>query len=199
MKKNNSKGYFEIPIISGKFKGKKILIPNISTTRSTKSIIRESLFNTLQFDIVDKNFVEMFAGSGSVGIEALSRGAKNVYFIEQGKQAHDILKQNLKNIDSQNATAIQADSFEYFPKLHSNLQSQGVKTYFYFDPPFNTREGMDEIYENTISLIESIDPSICELTIIEHISSLSLPQSIATQNFIKKKKFGKTTLSYFKP
>jgi len=73
---------FRTQIIGGEFKGKFIEIPNISTTRSSKSILKESLFNTLQFDIIDKNFVEVFSGSGSIGLEALSRGAKKCYFIE---------------------------------------------------------------------------------------------------------------------
>jgi len=58
---------FTTRIIGGEFKGRLIEIPNISTTRSSKSILKESLFNTLQFEIIDKNFVEVFSGSGSIG------------------------------------------------------------------------------------------------------------------------------------
>ena len=190
---------FEVPILAGNLKGKKILIPNISTTRSSKSILRESLFNTLQFDIIDKNFVEVFAGSGSIGIEALSRGAKDAYFIEKGESAYEILQKNIQNLNISNAHTTKADSFKYFHTLHSKLLNDDTKTYFYFDPPFDIREGMEEIYNDTLSLICSIDPSICEMVIIEHKSSLELPKEINTLLQTKSKKFGKSTLTYYSP
>src|SRR5690554_5874058 len=90
---------FTTTINAGKHKGKKLEIPAIDTTRSSKSILRESLFNTLQFDIIDKNFVEVFGGSGSVGLEALSRGAGDAYFIEYNHTAYRILEKNARNID----------------------------------------------------------------------------------------------------
>ena len=64
-------------IISGKFKNKVLKLPSKTTTRSSKAIVLESFFNTIQFDIIDATFVEVFSGSGSIGLEALSRGAKN--------------------------------------------------------------------------------------------------------------------------
>jgi len=64
---------FTKKIVAGKFKNKVIKLPSKTTTRSSKSIVLESFFNTLQFDIIDANFVEVFSGSGSVGLEALSR------------------------------------------------------------------------------------------------------------------------------
>ena len=58
-------------IIAGKYKGKTLHLPSKATTRSSKSIVLESFFNTLQFDIVESVFVEVFSGSGSIGLEAL--------------------------------------------------------------------------------------------------------------------------------
>ena len=196
-KNNSALKCFEASIIAGSAKGKKILIPNISTTRSSKGILRESLFNTLQFDIIDKNFVEVFAGSGSVGLEALSRGAKRAFFIEQNRDVFDILKQNIKRVNADNATAILGDSFEEFDNVLNSITKLDEKTYFYFDPPFSIREGMDSIYDKTLSLIKSIDPNISEMIIIEHMSQLKLPKQIGEFKLTKKKKFGKSTLSYF--
>ena len=197
--KHKQQKCFEVSILAGSLKGKKILIPSIATTRSTKSIMRESLFNTLQFDIIDKNFVEVFAGSGSVGIEAISRGAKDVYFIEKGNSAYEILQKNISSINATNAHITKADSFIYFENLYSKLLNDGTKTYFYFDPPFDIREGMEEIYENTLELIKMIDANICEMAIVEHKSSLILPKEINTLHQIKSKKFGKSTLTYYAP
>ena len=181
-------------ICSGKYRGKKLLLPSLNSTRSTKSIVKESFFNTIQFEIVNSIFIEVFAGSGSVGLEALSRGAKKVYFIEKDTDAYKILLQNIKSIEDEKCVAVLADSFTEFPKL---LKKINKKAYFYFDPPFSIRDGMDEIYLKTYNLIENIPVEICELVSIEHISDITPPQNIADYKKIKSKKFGKTTISYY--
>lgn len=190
---------FKTHIIAGKYKGKPIEIPSIDTTRSSKSILRESLFNTLQFEVIDKNFFEVFAGSGSVGLEALSRGAKHAYFIEKNKIAFNTLQENVKNINKNDSTMLIGDSFEKFTIIYNMLKSDNTKTYFYFDPPFSIRENMDDIYKKTIDLISSINKDICELVIIEHMSDIELPETIGNVSLFKIKKFGKSTLSYYAP
>nr|MBL0721054.1 16S rRNA (guanine(966)-N(2))-methyltransferase RsmD [Sulfurovaceae bacterium] len=183
----------------GKYKGKTIEIPDIHTTRSSKSILKESLFNTLQFDIIDKNFVEVFAGSGSIGLEASSRGAGECYFIENNRKAYNILQSNIKKLQASNCNLFFGDSFEKFPFILDALRNSPQKTYFYFDPPFSTRDGMDEIYDNTIKLIENIDVNYCEMVIVEHMTNLDMPNKIADLKLIKRKKFGRSTISYFRP
>ena len=190
---------FRTKIIGGEFKGKFIEIPNISTTRSSKSILKESLFNTLQFDIIDKNFVEVFSGSGSIGLEALSRGAKECYFIEYNKVAYKVLQQNIKLLDPNRCHYIFGDSFEKFDIVLDMLKNSNDNTYFYFDPPFSTRDGMSDVYEKTISLIEKIDSSKCDMVIIEHVTKLDMPKNIGKLEQIKRKKFGRSTMTYYRP
>ncbi len=198
MKKERIKT-FTTAITAGKHKGKKIEIPNIATTRSSKSIVKESLFNTLQFEIIDKNFVEVFAGSGSIGLEALSRGAKECYFIEYNKTAFTYLQENTRRIDPLKSHLIYGDSFEKFSIVYEMIKKSREKTYFYFDPPFFTRKGMDDIYDKTITLIKTIEAAVCQMVIIEHISTLNMPDKIGTLSQIKQKKFGKSTISYYMP
>ena len=190
---------FRTKIIGGKFKGRFIEIPNISTTRSSKNILKESLFNTLQFDIIDKNFVEVFSGSGSIGLEALSRGANSCYFIEYNKTAYKVLQQNIKQLDPSRCHYIFGDSFEKFDIVLDMLKSSNEKTYFYFDPPFSTRDGMDDIYDKTIELIKKIDTSMCEMVIVEHMSKLDMPQTIGELEQFKRKKFGRSSMTYYIP
>jgi 16S rRNA (guanine966-N2)-methyltransferase len=190
---------FTTMITAGRYKGKKIEIPDIFTTRSSKSILRESLFNTLQFDIIDKNFVEVFAGSGSVGLEALSRGAADAYFIEYNKTAFRSLENNAKAIDPAHAHLFFGDSFEKFETVYGIVKRSDVKSYFYFDPPFATRDGMDEIYDKTLALIKHIEPEVCEMVIIEHMTKLDMPETIGALQKHKKKKFGRSTLTYYRP
>ena len=85
-------------IIAGKYKGKILELPSLDVTRSSKARLKESLFNVLQFDIIDKIFIESFAGSGSIGLEAISRGAKRAYFIEKDRNSYQILLKNLVSI-----------------------------------------------------------------------------------------------------
>jgi len=190
---------FTTTITAGAYKGKKIEIPDIFTTRSSKGILKESLFNTLQFDIIDKNFVEVFSGSGSIGLEALSRGAGQAYFMEYNKIAYRCLEGNVKRIDSAHSHLFYGDSFEKFTTVYEMVKKSNEKTYFYFDPPFSTRDGMDDIYDKTIKLIESIEPEVCELVIVEHMSNLEMPEHIGKLNKMKKKKFGRSTMTYYTP
>lgn len=190
---------FTTTIIAGDFKGKKIEIPDISTTRSSKGILKESFFNTIQFEIIDKNFVEVFAGSGSIGLEALSRGAAECYFMEYNKTAFRCLETNIKNTDPSRCHTFYGDSFEKFATVYEMVKRTGRKTYFYFDPPFSTRDGMDDIYDKTIALIESIEADVCEMVVVEHMTNLDMPDEIGNLHFTKRKKFGRSTMSYYTP
>ncbi|SFV64707.1 Ribosomal RNA small subunit methyltransferase D [hydrothermal vent metagenome] len=190
---------FTTTITGGKHKGKKVEIPDIFTTRSSKGILKESLFNTLQFDIIDKNFVEVFSGSGSIGLEALSRGAGAAYFMEYNKTAYKCLETNVKHIDPSASHLFYGDSFEKFEMVYSMVKKSKEKTYFYFDPPFSTRDGMDDIYDKTLALIETIEPEICEMVIVEHMTNLTMPEEIGTLIQTKRKKFGRSTLTYYRP
>jgi 16S rRNA (guanine(966)-N(2))-methyltransferase RsmD len=199
MKHKDKINIFTTSIIGGEFKGKKIEIPDISTTRSSKGILKDSFFNTIQFDIIDKNFVEVFAGSGSVGLEALSRGASHCYFMEYNKAAFRCLESNIKNTDPGRCTTFYGDSFENFANVYKIVKKTERKTYFYFDPPFSTRDGMDDIYDKTVSLIESIEPEVCEMVTVEHMTNLDMPKEIGGLELVKRKKFGRSTMSYYTP
>lgn len=183
-----------IKIQAGKYKNALIQLPSLNSTRSTKSIMKESLFNTLQFDIVGENFIEVFGGSGSMGLEALSRGAKQAMFFEKDKDAYKILRTNCSNIAKNDTTCINGNSFEEFPKF---IQNYKQKAYFYFDPPFSIREGMEEIYENTLKLIQMIPKELSNLIIVEHMSNQKMPEKIGTYTIKKTKKFGKSSLTYY--
>ncbi|MBN1840009.1 MAG: 16S rRNA (guanine(966)-N(2))-methyltransferase RsmD [Campylobacterales bacterium] len=181
-------------ISAGKYKHKKIELPSLESTRSTKAILKGSLFDTLQYDIVDEVFVEVFGGSGSMGLEALSRGAKHAYFIEKDKAAFSILKRNCESIDKAHTTAMHGDSFVLFPTL---LNTFTCKAYFYFDPPFSIRDGMENVYEKVLSLISNIPQEKAHFIAIEHMSTLELPETIGLFSRHKTKKFGKSSLSYY--
>jgi 16S rRNA (guanine(966)-N(2))-methyltransferase RsmD len=181
-------------IAGGKFKGKKLLLPSPKTTRSTKSILKSSFFNTIQFDIIDAYFVEAFAGSGSIGLEALSRGAKKVFFIEKDKAAFNILKKNCSSLDETKCVCFFDDTFA---RLLHIAQSLEEAAFFYFDPPFDIREGMSGIYEKTLELFASLPKSKVRFGAFEHMSSFKMPKSIKEFRFLKSKTFGSSSISFY--
>ncbi len=184
-------------IIAGKFKGKTLRLPSKETTRSSKAIVLESFFNTIQFDIIDAVLVEVFSGSGSIGLEALSRGAKRVMFMERDKEAVKTLRANISQTDPSACEVVEGDSFVTIAQVKKRLEALGESAFVYVDPPFSYREGMEDIYDRTLGLIASFPPERVRLFIIEHMSDLVLPESIGVYNRIKSKKFGKTSLTYY--
>ncbi|QOP40785.1 16S rRNA (guanine(966)-N(2))-methyltransferase RsmD [Sulfurimonas marina] len=183
-------------IIAGKYKGKVLELPSKTTTRSSKAIVLESFFNTLQFDVIDSNFVEVFSGSGSIGLEALSRGAKKIYFMEKDRDALKVLKKNISQTDPGRCEVLGGNSFENINAVVSSLKKMGEDAYIYIDPPFSYREGMEDIYDNTMKLIENLPSEVVKMIIIEHMSALEIPQKIGIYEMKKTKKFGKTSLTY---
>ena len=182
-------------IMGGKYKGKKLELAPLSSTRSTKSILKESYFNTVQFDIVDAIFFEVFGGSGTMGLEAVSRDAKEAFFIEIDKKAYEVLNKNIKSLDENKAQSFLGDSFELYTSVINKINQPA---FIYFDPPFDIRENMQDIYEKTLHLIENTPKEKVELIAIEHISNKKFPDIIGAFTKIKEKKFGKSKLSYYK-
>ncbi|WP_297996563.1 RsmD family RNA methyltransferase [uncultured Campylobacter sp.] len=209
-------------ISSGIYRGKKLALPALSSTRSTKSIVKGSFFDTWRAELRGAAFIECFGGSGAMALEALSNGAKNVYAIEKDAAAHKIMRKNFE-LFGLGANAILGDCFERLPEILHDLQanmnecsavnlseSQTVnsnensvtdparRVFVYLDPPFAIRQGFGEIYERVLALIARLGSAQCELLIaIEHMSELELPPKIGDFALLKSRKFGATTMSYY--
>lgn len=185
-----------VKIIAGKYKGKSIELPSLDTTRSSKAILKESFFNVLQYDVIDTIFIEAFGGSGSIGLEALSRGAKHSYFCEIDKKSYRILENNCKAIDGDSSTPILGDTFEVLPRLVNN-SFKNDSIIVYIDPPFDFRDGMENIYQKSFEMVESFTNENIFLITFEHKSELTLPEIVGSFRKYKTKKFGNSSLSYF--
>ena len=127
-------------IISGQLKGKKILEPKDKNTRPLKDLAKESLFNIinhsnkLSMNIENSNILDLFAGVGSFGLEALSRGANQITFVENYPNVIEVLKKNIKNLALINkCKIIEKDIFKdiFFEKLDQKYNI------IFLDPPFN--------------------------------------------------------------
>ncbi len=184
-------------IIAGKYKGKILELPPLDVTRSSKARLKESLFNVLQFDIIDKIFIESFAGSGSIGLEAISRDAKRAYFIELNKNSYQILLKNCRSVDMEKCQTVQGNTFVQTPLILEFLKNSKDEIVLYVDPPFDYRDGMDDIYEKSFQMIENIENDNIYLIIIEHATSLEMPEILGKFSLHKTKQFGKSSLSYY--
>lgn len=184
-------------IIAGKYKGKVLDLPSLEVTRSSKAALKESLFNVLQFDIMDKVFVEAFAGSGSIGLEAISRGATRSYFIELDRNSYQILIKNCKSIDIEKCQTVQGDSFVQTPMIMNFLKNSSDELILYIDPPFNYRDGMEDIYEHSFDIVRNLENNNVFLIVFEHVSTLEMPEVLGKFSLNKTKKFGKSSLSYY--
>jgi len=189
----------ETKIVGGKYKGRILDLPSLEVTRSSKSILKESFFNVLQFDIIDTIFIEAFGGSGGIGLEAISRGAKHSYFCEINKNSFQILRQNCEKIEPQSCTTMYGDSFEKIPTLLTQLQREKTtdEIILYLDPPFDMRAGMSDIYEKAFEIVKNIPDINVILVVFEHSTEIDMPDKLGKFEKFKNKKFGKSSLTYY--
>jgi len=122
----------EVRIISGKWRSRKLRFPALPGLRPTTDQVRETLFNWLDPDIVGAHCLDLFAGSGALGIEALSRGAAYVAFVDRNPQLVRYLKDQLSQLEASNANVYQAE----IPVVHLFDNSVHPFDIIFLDPPF---------------------------------------------------------------
>lgn len=184
-------------IIAGKYRGKHLELPSLDTTRSTKSILKESFFNVLQYDIIDKIFIEAFGGSGSIGLEAISRDAKQAYFCEIDRNSYKVLDKNCKSIEPESCNIVFGDTFEKLPQIINSLKNSKDEIIVYIDPPFDYRDGMEGIYDKCFDIVKEIQNDNIFLVVFEHHTDVETPDRLGKFEKFKYKKFGKSSLSYY--
>lgn len=127
----------EIRIIGGRFKGRKLRFPASEEMRPTLGRVRETLFNWLAGEINGARCLDLFAGSGALGFEALSRGAAEVTFVERNRKAATAIKSNIALVGSDNANVYCADAQRFLARDASTWDI------VFFDPPFAATATLD--------------------------------------------------------
>lgn len=164
-------------ITAGKYKGRKIITPDENVTRPTLSKVRMGVFNTLYSligDFDDKSFLDVFGGSGVMGLEALSRGFKFVKVYEKNYKAAEIIKKNYRQLGLV-PNLIVGDSEALIKKYNEKFDVA------YIDPPYSSN-----LYENILKCIDA------KWVILEAVKNIEI------ENFeiLKKKKYGDKYITY---
>lgn len=146
-------------VIAGSARSVPLMAPAGLSTRPTTDIIKETLFNMIHFDLPDCVFIDLYSGSGAIGIEALSRGASHAYFVDNSKKAIECIKANvLKCKFADNATIIARDVSDALYQINDKAD------FIFMDPPYELGDEINImkqllssglIDENTKIIIES--------------------------------------------
>jgi len=160
-------------VISGITRGRKLKAPQGLDIRPTSSIVKESIFNIIQFDIEGRRVLDLFAGTGQLGIETLSRGARSVVFVDSSPDAVKLIKENVKLCGFENSCEIlRSDALDY-------LERRGTFDIIIIDPPYDTTLTIRTI--NKIIEFDKLNDNgimLCETRADSLIPEVSAPYSI---------------------
>ena len=174
-------------VITGSAKGRRLESPIGDNVRPTTDRVKEALFSSIQFDIEGRKVLDLFAGSGQLGIEALSRGAASAVFVDNNAESLTIINRNLSITGLLNkAKVIKSDS-EVF--LKTSAEKFDI---IFLDPPYN--KGLLATLLPGISAVASESAVI----ICEHPLDVELPNGVGNFNLIKTAKYGKICVSTYR-
>ena len=170
-----------VRIIGGAWRGRRLAFPDLPGLRPTPDRVRETLFNWLQYYIVGTRCLDLFAGSGALGFEALSRGAREVVFVEQAAAAADNLRARLLHLDAAAAAKILQMDAGHF--LRTEPQAFDI---VFLDPPF----GKDALPEYVALLNTGGWLKVGSLVYLENAKSAGPPRLPAHWELLKSKSAG---------
>lgn len=177
-------------IIAGELKGKKLKSIRGKFIRPTADRIREAIFNILSNSIAEALVLDLFAGTGALGIEALSRGAARALFVDNQKASLSVLKQNVLSCGLAEKAAI----INWNIRQNLNcIKSIGQKfDLIFLDPPYNE----DLITPSLVNLEQSDALKHNALIVVEHSVFESLPTDLCSFQLSDQRKYGKTLVSF---
>ena len=178
-------------IISGKYKSRKIEFPKSRLTRPMTDRTKETLFNIIGSFVFGKHILDLYSGSGSLGLESLSRGAMDVTFIDQAPWAVKTIQKNLDTLGlEKKAVVMQLDVFRSIKKLEKLGKAYSL---IFIDPPF--QKGL--VKKTLMKLDESDIVLPFAQIIVGHTRHEELPTSIHNLKWVRTKKIGQACLSFF--
>ncbi len=181
-------------IIAGKFRGRRLQTPPSDQTRPTSDRLRETLFNILAPRSQAVRFLDLCAGTGAVGIEALSRGAAQVVFVDQSRKMCSLIETNLKSLD------IASDEYQIAQTAAADYLKQHVRkceppfNIVFFDPPYagDYEEPLNFIGEHSSQIFDADG-----ILIVEHYKKKELAGRLSALTLYRELKQGDSVLSFY--
>ncbi len=174
-------------VITGTARGKRLKTLEGVDVRPTSDRVKEAIFSILHFDIEGSAVLDLFSGTGQLGIEALSRGARHVTFVDSSKRSLDVTKQNIDFAGfADKSRTVQMDGADFI---------KGTNTMFdivLLDPPYNK-----DILPKVMPLV-SQKMNDCGIIVCEHEKGLKLNKTYGNMEFFKEYSYGKIIISLFK-
>ena len=173
----------QLRIIAGRWRGRKIKFVDQDDLRPTPDRVRETLFNWLQSDVPDAVCLDLYAGSGALGFEAASRGARQVTLVDSSKQACQVIEKNITNLQSTDMRVVVSDALDY-------LESSETKfDVVFLDPPYKS-----DILSRVFMILEQ-EQCLSEHAkiYVEHDAKQSLPELPINWHVLKNKTAGQVS------
>lgn len=178
-------------VIAGSHRGRRLQGPQGTALRPTSDRVREALFSILGNRLPESRVLDLFAGTGAIGIEALSRGATHVTAVESQAESLKLLRRNVAECELDTLVAVQARTVRQFltrPDLWT-----GPYDIVFADPPYDMAYRLENMFESVHATLASPDAWL----VVEHASKTVLPAKLGTAAFKKRYPYGDTALSIF--
>ena len=180
-------------ITGGKYGGIKLLGPTHQGLRPTTDMLREALFNILGDSFLDGRVLDLFAGTGALGIEALSRGARVVYFVEKDPKSLRLLKQNLQRLPevTTEIRIFPGDVLRILPKIS---RGEAAFDLILIDPPYQA-----QLWGRVLELISHLALLATDGRIVVEIPKFDLlPERVGRLRRVDKRVYGEVSLEFWK-
>ena len=173
-------------VITGTARGRRLLEPEGMAIRPTTDMVKESMFNIVQFDIEGRRVLDLFAGTGQLGIEALSRGAAETVFCDESPRAVKLVRANLERCGLK-ARVEQGDSLAF-------LRRAGKFDLVFLDPPYDT-----DLLEKALEVIQNVDIlNIGGIIVCESRLEKPMPELEPPYCKTLSRRYGKVCLTIYK-
>lgn len=174
-------------VITGEARGRKLVTLEGEDVRPTTDRVKEGMFNIIQFDLEGANVIDLFAGSGQLGIEALSRGAKHCTFVDSANRSVDVVKQNLKTVGFEKRASVFCGDSKIYITLSKDKFDIAL-----LDPPYN-KNIIDSVLPSVAEKMTDYGVIICETALDE-----TLPQSAGDFSIHREYRYGKIKLTAYR-
>jgi len=184
-------------VIAGTYRSRLLKSLKGLALRPTSDRLRETLFNILGDGVSGSRFLDVFAGTGAVGIEALSRGAEFVAFIENHSPGADLIRKNLESLQVHSGiSVIHADAVRGIETLAAKIKTGAAPfDYIFIDPPYAATED----YPRTLKFLGSSEILAGSgIIIVEHRKTFALPESFGSLGRVRLLRQGDSALSFYR-